>query len=106
MSQESIQKLRIWIREQGLDAFLVSQPQNRTYLSGWAEDDPEAGTLLIGPDHLFLLTNPLYAGGGKVLVDDIIPTYAPAADNNDEQGYINSLKHAADTWRSGTTSVR
>jgi Xaa-Pro aminopeptidase len=60
MSQESIQKLRMWIREQGLDAFLVSQPQNRTYLSGWAEDDAEAGSLLIGPDHLFLLTNPLY----------------------------------------------
>jgi Xaa-Pro aminopeptidase len=60
MSQESIQKLRVWIREQGLDAFLVSQPQNRTYLTGWAEDEPEAGSLLVGPEHLFLLTNTLY----------------------------------------------
>ncbi len=60
MIQESIQKLRIWMREQGIDAFLVSQPQNRTYLSGWAEDHPEAGSLLVGPEHLLLLTNPLY----------------------------------------------
>ena len=59
MSQESIQKLRLWMREQGLDAFLVSQSQNRPYLSGWAEDDPEAGSLLVGSEHLFLLTNAL-----------------------------------------------
>jgi Xaa-Pro aminopeptidase len=60
MSQESIQKLRLWIHEQGLDAFLISQPQNRSYLSGWVEDEPEAGSLLVGPEQLFLLTNPLY----------------------------------------------
>lgn len=60
MSQESIQKVRLWMREQGLDAFLISQPQNRTYLSGWAEDEILAGPALIGPEHLFLLTNPLY----------------------------------------------
>jgi Xaa-Pro aminopeptidase len=60
MSQESVQKLRIWIREQGIDAFLVFQPQNRTYLSGWAEDDPDAGLLLVGTEQLFLLTSTLY----------------------------------------------
>ncbi len=47
------------------------------------------------------LTNPLYAAGGRVLVDDIIPRYAPTADGNDEAGYIASLKHSADTWRAG-----
>src|SRR5215813_5320624 len=60
MSQDSIQKLRIWIREQGIDAFLVFQPQNRTYLSGWAEDDTDAGLLVVGPEQLFLLTSTLY----------------------------------------------
>jgi len=48
------------MREQGLDAFLVSQPQNRTYLRGWAEDHVDAGALLVGPEHLLLLTNTLY----------------------------------------------
>src|SRR5437763_10011356 len=60
MSQESIQKLRQWIREQGIDAFLIFQPQNRIYLSGWAEDDPEAGLLIVGSEQLFLLTHALY----------------------------------------------
>ena len=57
MSQESIQKLREWMRGEGIDAFLISQPQNRTYLTGWAEDDAEAGSLLVGFEHLLLLTN-------------------------------------------------
>lgn len=51
------------------------------------------------------ITDELYAAGGKVLVDDIIPTYAPTADGNDESSYIAALKHAADTWRSGKTIV-
>src|SRR5579859_6943055 len=67
MSQESIEKLRVWIREQGIDAFLVFQPQNRTYLSGWAEDDPEAGVLIVGLEQLFLLTSALY---GEVVMHE------------------------------------
>ncbi len=61
MSQESINKVRTWLAEQQIDAFLVTQPQNRSYLSGWFEDEAEAGSLLISSQHLFLLTNPLYA---------------------------------------------
>ncbi len=39
-------------------------------------------------------------------VDQIIPKYAPTADNNNEQGYIASLKHAIDTWHAGQIVVR
>jgi Xaa-Pro aminopeptidase len=61
MSQETINQLRSWIAEQELDAFLVSQPQNRSYLSGWLNDDEEgAGLLLVGQEQQILLTNPLY----------------------------------------------
>src|SRR6267154_2760947 len=41
MSQDAINQLRSWITEQGLDAFMVTQPQNRSYLSGWLNDDIE-----------------------------------------------------------------
>lgn len=34
-------------------------------------------------------------------VDQIIPVYAPSADNNDVAAYIASIKHAVDTWRAG-----
>lgn len=61
MNQESINKVRAWMAEQGINAFLVTQPHNRTYLSGWSEDEPEAGMLLIGQHHQFLLTSPLYS---------------------------------------------
>lgn len=62
MSQQSLSQLRAWLTEQGLDAFLVTQPQNRSYLSGWLNDDEEgAGMLLVGQQQHILLTNPLYA---------------------------------------------
>ncbi|HEU5228062.1 MAG TPA: aminopeptidase P family protein [Ktedonobacteraceae bacterium] len=62
MSQEHINQLRSWMTEQGIDAFLVTQPQNRSYLSGWLNDDTEgSGSLLIGQGQQILLTNPLYA---------------------------------------------
>lgn len=61
MNQESIHKIRVWMAEQGINAFLVTQPHNRTYLSGWPEDEPEAGLLLIGQCQQFLLTSPLYS---------------------------------------------
>jgi Xaa-Pro aminopeptidase len=61
MSQERIQQLRTWIAEQGIDAFLVTQPQNRSYLSGWLDDDAEgSGLLLVSQHQQVLLTNPLY----------------------------------------------
>src|SRR5437660_5935645 len=84
MSQDAINQLRSWITEQGLDAFMVTQPQNRSYLSGWLNDDVEgAGLLLVGQQQQVLLTNTLYrevaeneAKGWQV----IVPTsreYAP-----------------------------
>lgn len=61
MSQESLEKLRVWLAEQKIDAFLVTQPQNRSYLSGWLNDDTEgAGMLLVSQQEQILLTNPLY----------------------------------------------
>ncbi len=85
MSQGTIQQLRTWMTEQGLDAFLVTQPQNRSYLSGWLNDDIEgAGLLLVGQQEQLLLTNPLYvevaqkeASGWEVVVP-ASRQYAPA----------------------------
>lgn len=62
MSQETIKQLRAWIAEQGLDAFLITQPQNRSYVSGWLSDDTESGSmLLVGQEQQILMTNPLFA---------------------------------------------
>ena len=61
MSQQSLEQVRAWLTAQGLDAFLVTQPQNRSYLSGWRNDDTEhAGMLLIGQEQQMLFTNNLY----------------------------------------------
>ncbi|HEY4383703.1 MAG TPA: Xaa-Pro peptidase family protein, partial [Ktedonobacteraceae bacterium] len=85
MNQESIKQLRQWLAEQELDAFLVSQPQNRSYLSGWLNDDSEgSGSLLVSQEQLLLLTNPLYAevaGKDAVGWEVVVPAsrqYAPA----------------------------
>ena len=62
MSQDSISQFRAWIAEQGLDAFLVTQPQNRSYLTGWYNNDTEsgAGMLLVGQNLQVILTSTLY----------------------------------------------
>jgi len=61
MSQDTINQLRTWIAEQGLDAFLVAQPRNRSYLCGWFNEDPEgSGMALVGQQQQILLTNYLY----------------------------------------------
>lgn len=52
-----------------------------------------------------LIRNLYIAQWGKVTIDQIIPTYAPTSDGNDEAGYIASLKHAMDTWRAGVVQV-
>jgi Xaa-Pro aminopeptidase len=85
MKQDTISHLQKWINEQGLDAFLVFQPQNRSYLSGWFNDDTEgAGLLLVGEKQHIVLTNPLYkeiaekeAIGWTVIVP-LARGYAPA----------------------------
>src|SRR5579859_3224760 len=61
MSQENLNTFRTWIAEQGLDAFLVTQPQNCSYLSGWLIDEEGASILLVDPRQQILLTNALYA---------------------------------------------
>lgn len=38
-------------------------------------------------------------------VDQIIPVYAPAADNNNEAAYIKAVKDAVNAWRNGTVKV-
>src|SRR5690349_9084806 len=60
MSQEKLQVFRTWLSEQGLDAFLLTQPLNCSYLSGWLIDEEGASSLLIGQEQRILLTNPLY----------------------------------------------
>ena len=61
MSQDNISQLRVWIAERKLDAFMVTQPQNRSYLSGWFNDDEEgAGLLLVGQQQKIVVTNSLY----------------------------------------------
>jgi hypothetical protein len=52
-----------------------------------------------------LIRNLYVAEWGLVTIDQIIPTYAPSADNNNEAAYIASVKHAVDTWRGGQTVV-
>jgi hypothetical protein len=38
-------------------------------------------------------------------IDQIVPVYAPGADNNDVPAYIQAVKTAVDTWRSGIVQV-
>lgn len=52
-----------------------------------------------------LIHNYYVAQLGKVTIEQIIPTYAPTADNNNEQAYISFLKHAIDTWHAGQIYV-
>ncbi len=42
---------------------------------------------------------------GLSTVDQIIPVYAPGSDNNDEAAYIQTVKSAVSTWRSGQVEV-
>jgi hypothetical protein len=41
----------------------------------------------------------------RVTIEQIIPTYAPGSDGNDEEGYIAAIEHAVDTWRHGVVWV-
>ncbi len=95
MSQESIHSLRTWIAEQGLDAFIVTQPQNRSYMSGWLSDDEEgAGILLVSQQQQIVMTSTLFqevaaseAVGWQVFVP-VSREFAPAiATLAQEQGW-------------------
>ncbi len=48
-----------------------------------------------------LIRNLYVAVWGLTTVDQIIPKYAPTADNNDEAAYISALKHELDVWHAG-----
>ena len=48
-----------------------------------------------------LIRNLYVSQWGLTTVNQIIPRYAPAADNNDESAYIASVEHAIATWRAG-----
>jgi hypothetical protein len=52
-----------------------------------------------------LIRNLYVAGWGLSTVDQIIPKYAPSADNNNEAAYIASVEHSIDVWHSGQTIV-
>ncbi|HEY7417249.1 MAG TPA: aminopeptidase P family protein [Ktedonobacteraceae bacterium] len=60
MTQAALSQLRTWMTEQSIDALFVTQPHNRSYLSGWLDDDAESGSLLVGQQQQILLTNHLY----------------------------------------------
>ncbi len=34
-------------------------------------------------------------------IDQIVPVYAPASDDNDVEAYIQAIKNAVDSWRAG-----
>jgi len=38
-------------------------------------------------------------------VDKIVPVYAPATDQNDEQQYIRTIKIAIERWRNGNVDI-
>ncbi len=66
MNHERLLQLRVWIAQQGLDAFYVTQPHNRSYLSGWLNEDVESNSaLLVSQQQHVLLTNALYVEEAK-----------------------------------------
>ncbi len=48
-----------------------------------------------------LIRNLYVDGWGLVTIYQIIPRYAPPSDNNNDSAYIDALKRAVDTWRTG-----
>lgn len=53
-----------------------------------------------GIEDWYKLISDLYIGQWNlVTVDEIIPKYAPAADNNDEGAYIQGVKNLVQSWQ-------
>lgn len=52
--QQRLKQLQRYLREQGLDLMLVSNPANRFYLSGF---EGSSGYLLIGPEQAIIITD-------------------------------------------------
>jgi len=55
--QLRLDALRELLAREGLDAFLVTGPENRRYLSGFTAEDPNGGALLVGGRYQVLLTD-------------------------------------------------
>ncbi|SFM49824.1 M24 family metallopeptidase [Thermodesulforhabdus norvegica] len=64
MKEARIEKVRKWMASAGLDAFIVTEPENRYYLSGFSAEDPIpseiSGFLLITETELAILTDARY----------------------------------------------
>jgi Xaa-Pro aminopeptidase len=61
---QRIERLRGRLRHEALDGLLVTNPENRRYLSGFTGHDDRAdsaGTLLVGPHDVALITDGRYA---------------------------------------------
>lgn len=53
-----------------------------------------------GIEDWYKLIKDLYIGEWqRTTVEDIIPRYAPAADNNDEAAYINAVRNLVQSWQ-------
>jgi hypothetical protein len=64
------------------------------------------GTWEVGfKDWYWLISDQYVRQWGLTTVDQIIPVYAPSSDNNDVAAYIQAVKNAVDTWRSGTVEI-
>lgn len=69
------------------------------------------GTWDEGIDAWYRLIKDGYVGGAVssrcpcFTIEQIIPVYAPAADQNDEGAYIQAVEHAVATWRAGQVVV-
>lgn len=46
-----------------------------------------------------LIANEYIGGRGLRTVDEILPIYAPSSDNNDPEGYANTVQRMVDEWR-------
>lgn len=61
MARRRIKQLREWIALHGVDALLISSPENRYYISGFTGDDPVpsdiAAFLIITPLDAFIITD-------------------------------------------------
>lgn len=58
------------------------------------------GSWAEGIEDWYKLISDLYIGGWQLnTVEQIIPKYAPAADNNDESAYIASVRNLVQSWQ-------
>ncbi|GCE18680.1 glucosaminidase domain-containing protein [Dictyobacter kobayashii] len=73
--------------------------------AGWTCDSSGGyrsyGTWILGAEDWFNLIQHVYVEQGLNTVAKIIPKYAPTADNNDEQAYIQAVCDDVARWRAG-----